>query len=522
METGKKKKKKIWLIVLIVVIAAAVIAGIAIHKLTGEVEVVANIIEVEPVQARDLSDYISLNGTVSGASRTNVMSKASAEVLGVNVQVGDEVKAGDELVSLDTAELERQIAELEKQIRNADALAKNETSLKNKSLAEAKEDQDIAVGRASGALTEAQLQAEELRNQSISLMYLIENKNAELMAAAEQVSALEPQKDESEEQLKAYEEAVSAYTEISEQLSELKQQKAECEQALSSAYSGVSAARDSYDETVRSTGRAVSAAQNTVDMAKYQTDGTSELSAQLDLMKEQLADCILQAPCQGVVTAVNISVGDQYAAGQTMVTIEDTSALKVAVEVKEEDILRIAEGMKAILKTTATGEEELSGTVTRVVRVKSQSMSPNAMGEGAQTGYSAEITVDQADLLVGMSATAKIILQEKKNTLAIPYDLIRYDENENTYVLVAEAVGDGQARAVRKDVALGGEFDYYVEITGGDLQAGDLLIHDYTGEIMEGSTFLPEQLYEEQRLEDAGDSEDEAGTGNGVEGNVDE
>lgn len=500
MEAGKKKKKKIWLIVLLAALAVIAVAAIMImvKKFTGEVETAVNTVEVEPVKTRDLSDYISLNGTVSGISRTNVVSQASAEVLNVNVQVGDAVKTGDALISLDTTELEKQIAELEKQIQNADALARNEASQRDKSLAEAKEDQSNAINRAAAAVSEAQGQVEELQGQIRVLDGEIGSKKEAQAQAAALVASLEPQKDLSEEQLAAYQEAVTAHQEITEELAVLEQQRLSCEQSLPAANSAVSAAKDAYEETVTSTGRAVSAAQNTVEMAKYQTDASADLSAQLDLLKEQLADCKLTAPCGGVITAVNVSVGDRYGAGQTMITIEDTSVLKVAVEVKETDILKISEGMKAVIKTNATGEEELSGSVTRVVRVKNQSVNPNAMpGEGAVAGYSAEITIDHAELLIGMTATAKIILQEKKDALAVPYDLIRYDEEENPYVLVAESTGDGQAVAVRRDLTLGEEIDYYVEVSGGSLQAGELLIHDYTGAVTEGSVFIPEEIYQE-------------------------
>ena len=53
-----------------------------------------------------------------------------------------------------------------------------------------------------------------------------------------------------------------------------------------------------------------------------------------------------------------------------MITIEDTSSLKVIVNVEEADILKIQEGMPATVSTDATGDEEIKGTVTRVVRVK--------------------------------------------------------------------------------------------------------------------------------------------------------
>lgn len=45
-----------------------------------------------------------------------------------------------------------------------------------------------------------------------------------------------------------------------------------------------------------------------------------------------------------------------------MITIEDTSSLKVIVNVEEADILKIQEGMPATVSTDATGDEEIKGT----------------------------------------------------------------------------------------------------------------------------------------------------------------
>ena len=122
-----------------------------------------------------------------------------------------------------------------------------------------------------------------------------------------------------------------------------------------------------------------------------------------------------------------------------MITIEDTSSLKVIVNVEEADILKIQEGMPATVSTDATGDEEIKGTVTRVVRVKNQSTNTNGTDTNTSSGYSAEITIDNTELLVGMSAKAKIVIKDRGTQLAVPYDLIRQDDNGDSYVLVAEA-----------------------------------------------------------------------------------
>ena len=103
----------------------------------------------------------------------------------------------------------------------------------------------------------------------------------------------------------------------------------------------------------------------------------------------------------------------------------------------------------------------------------------------SSSGYSVEIALDNTSLLIGMEVRAKVMLKEKSGVLAVPYDLVQYDESGNAYVLVAEGNSDGTAKAVRKDVEIGEEVDYYIEITGGELKEGDQLIYDYTYSIAE-------------------------------------
>lgn len=437
----KKKKKKVLIIVLVIVAVLAAVIGTVIHNATKQVEMVNNLVEVEPVQKRDLSDTISLKGTIAGASSTNVTSKAVSEITSLNVQVGDIVKEGDVLCTLDSASIEEKIADLEKSVSNAQAIS------------------NINSQQTATAVDQA-----------------IADQATQLEAAEKQID-----------------EAKDAYT--AAQIAYDKNPGDETFPALLGAQRAVESAEDNYDAVLESTNRAIENARLQVELDKYK-DSDSTSKDTLTSLREQLADCEVVAPCGGVVTSVNVRVGDINAEKTTILTIEDTSALKLVASVAEADILKLQEGMKASVTADATGEEEITGTVSRVVRVKSQSSGT----DGTAGGYSVEISIDNTDLLIGMAAKAKVMIKEKGEVLAVPYDLIQYDEDGTAFVLVAEANDDGSATAVRKNVEVGEEVDYYTEITGGDLQEGDKLIYDYTYSIVEGQTFAPEQMYSEQDL----------------------
>ena len=61
-----KKKKKVWLIVLVIAAIVIVLIGSAVKNMTSQIETAANMVEVEPVEKRDLSDSVSLKGTIAG------------------------------------------------------------------------------------------------------------------------------------------------------------------------------------------------------------------------------------------------------------------------------------------------------------------------------------------------------------------------------------------------------------------------------------------------------------------------
>jgi HlyD family secretion protein len=555
LATVPKKKKKVWLIVLIIAAIVVVLIGSAVKNMTSQIETAVNTVEIEPVEKRDLSDSVSLKGTIAGVSKTNVMSLAAAEITAVDVQVGDLVKEGDPLVTLDQKDIEKQIAELKTSINNANAIAANDAAQKQESLNEAKQDQASTLAKATDSVNKAQASYDELVKKRDDCQTKLNNKKNEVSSAENAQNNAKKEMDNAQSAVYAAQDALSKYqaenpggtvtqnpngtpaTQTDPKLAELQQNvenanrtysakqtaysdaaakyssvKAEADSlqteldtypdALKSAEETINTAKTSYSDAETSTNRSIATAQNTVDMQKYQTSTTSDLKDQLEQLQKQLADCTLSAPIGGVVTAVNVSVGDKNTAGTTMITIEDTSSLKVIVNVEEADILKIQEGMQATVTTDATGDEEIKGTVSRVVRVKNQSTNTNSTDTNTSTGYSAEITIDNTELLVGMSAKAKIVIKDRGTQLAVPYDLIQYDEKGNAYVLVAQMNDDGTATAVRKNIKVGEEVDYYTEVTGGDLKEGDQLIYDNTFSVTEGQVFTPDQMYSNQQTTD--------------------
>ena len=174
----------------------------------------------------------------------------------------------------------------------------------------------------------------------------------------------------------------------------------------------------------------------------------------------------------------------------------------------EKDILKLQEGMKAIITSDALDDQEINGEIIKVVKVYNASQ-PTTEQTGKETsgaantgGFSVQIKLDPCDLISGMSAKAKIVLTDRENVLSVPYDLVQQDEDGKSYVLCAEENKDGTYTAVKKNITVGDEINYYTEVTGGDLIAGDYIIMDYA--ISEGDTFQGERGSDVSETEDGG------------------
>lgn len=153
-------------------------------------------------------------------------------------------------------------------------------------------------------------------------------------------------------------------------------------------------------------------------------------------------------------------------------------------------------------------DQEINGEIIKVVKVYNASQ-PTTEQTGQETsgaantgGFSVQIKLDPCDLISGMSAKAKIVLTDRENVLSVPYDLVQQDEDGKSYVLCAEENKDGTYTAVKKNITVGDEINYYTEVTGGDLKAGDYIIMDYT--ISEGDTFQGERGSDVSETEDGG------------------
>lgn len=193
--------------------------------------------------------------------------------------------------------------------------------------------------------------------------------------------------------------------------------------------------------------------------------GVTQAEAQLKAAQLDRDKATLTAPFDGIVTVVNVGVGDSASAGETggtAITVVDLSSLHIDVYVGETDIASIAAGQPATITVDALDTQPISGTVEYVA--------PAATVEQDVTTYLVRVALPEENtaIRVGMSALVEIAVAEQPDVLLVPVSAVR-SEGGQRFVRLQR--GD---TFVDQPVRLGMRNDLEVEVLEG-LSEGDVI-----------------------------------------------
>lgn len=214
------------------------------------------------------------------------------------------------------------------------------------------------------------------------------------------------------------------------------------------------------------------------NVLQLQSAKEQEYQALLTLNAQKLLsdNYVVKAPWNGVITALNVQVGDQLsgstsqASGSTsVVVIADVSAWNVEAYIDEVDILHVKIGQDASMTIDPYSSQTLTGKVTYVghtLVTTSSSVSAYAV--------KIQLTNPPTTLVAGMSCDASITVSVTKGVLAVPVESIS-SENNKKYVTMITTGADKKTTTTKTEVKTGIEGDEYVQITSG-LNAGDRIL----------------------------------------------
>lgn len=205
---------------------------------------------------------------------------------------------------------------------------------------------------------------------------------------------------------------------------------------------------------------------------------------------EELAKASIRAPFDGVVAKIEVKKYETVSNGTVVATL--ITPTKIAtISMNEVDAAKVQVGQKASLTFDAIDGLSIPATVSQVDQV-------GEVDQGV-VSYNVEIIFDQNDDRVkpGMSVNAEIMVADKNGVLAVPNTAIKTDKKGNYYVQVASDVKNVTASArlsadqvtlKKQIVKIGLVNDDSTEIMSG-LNEGDyLVIKTITSSTSGGST----------------------------------
>ena len=187
------------------------------------------------------------------------------------------------------------------------------------------------------------------------------------------------------------------------------------------------------ETTAGATASELAQAQASVDSAKLQL-----LDAQ-----DALDDATLRAPFDGIITEVNVIPGGTASSGAAAVSILDRSELHVDLKLTESNAVKVQAGQPVTLTFDSLDEKALPGIVSYV--------SPVAETNNGVVTYAVRValTVDDEAIRVGMTANVTIVTAQQNGVLLVPNTaLLPQDDGSYLVVLVSRAQGSAGGQAV--------------------------------------------------------------------------
>ena len=244
----------------------------------------------------------------------------------------------------------------------------------------------------------------------------------------------------------------------------------------------------------------VARAQASVDTAAAQIQTAQ---AELETAQTDLTKAYISSPIDGVVLARSVEPG--YAVAASLQAVElltlasDLRTLELEIDVDEADVSVVKPGQKATFTVSAYPNKNFPATLTKVAYGPTES-------ETNVVTYTAYLRVSNEDLLLrpGMTATARIVTEQRENALLVPNTALRFapsvSKSSGSAVdslmmgpprssnKVSKEVGgvttqrkntvwvlrNGNAQEV--DIITGASDGTKTEVVSGDLKNGDLVI----------------------------------------------
>lgn len=214
----------------------------------------------------------------------------------------------------------------------------------------------------------------------------------------------------------------TALTNISTAQQTIASQKITNQTNINSAENTLKKAEDDLAET--------KAGPRDVDMAIYEAKVEKARASMVEL-QQKLNDATLKSPIDGVVSKVNIKIGEVVVAGgDSVVSLINPNKFQIEVDISEADIGKVELGDSVKIILDAFPEESWPGQVAEMEPAET-------LVEGV-VYYRVTVIFDEIDERIksGMSADITIQTDKKEDVIAVPYRAIIYKDSKRFVKIV--------------------------------------------------------------------------------------
>jgi HlyD family secretion protein len=457
------------------------------------------------VETGSVENRIVATGKVIARSTTDIAFSQSGVVRDVRVSEGQQVKSGDVLAILDSADLEftarQQYANYLNALATYSATVKGPTASElasaQASLASAQAALDDA--KAGGSAAERASANASLKNAQTTLAELDDPPTAEDVASLK--AALDNAKVSLDQAQASYDNAFRrdpagiganpAAVSLQQATNNYQSAKANYDKAFqkpsasryTSARQQIAQAQSTLNslkpqaDRIASAEAQVASARAQLDKLTPAAETVAQRQAQLDQARaaweaadKRVNDATLRAPADGIVTSVRYSKGDWAAAGQPAVAIADFAVPVFEVDVDEADLGGISVGQDAKVRLQTYPGQPIAAKV--------ESISTVGTNTGAIVTYKVKLALGKAEgdaqptVLINMSGTGEIVTARATDAVVVPSTAITVDSVTKRYS-VERVKADNTTEKI--DVRLGFRDSTRTQIVSG-VSAGDTLV----------------------------------------------
>lgn len=434
----------------------------------------------------DVEENVSASGRVASAESKTYFAPAGARIAALNVAVGDEVKAGDVLLTFDTAELEREKTK-------ADLQASQAANSYKSAVQESNENQN-EYSDASLGLDELKVMEENQKQYVQGLKYELEDDmtekkkdlyawdkklQEELSYQNRRLADAAPGSEEADNIQEVIDNVTSQRTDVQNELGMLdsdenikqKQRLIDFEEKKLSDMSEEISRRESKQSSSEAgimNGYAKQEKEISVESANLTAqEAADELTA---------AQAGVVAEFDGIVTEVAAVEGATVASGAQLFTVQSNRDVKVTVELSKYDLEKVKEGQEAELTIAGALYQ---GKVEKINRMAQNNQQNTPV-------INADIAVSNADgnIFLGVEGKASIHTARSEGTVLVPYEAVNTDKDGDFCYVVKDGIVSKQR------IVAGISDDIAVEVIEG-IAEGDTVVTASGINLEEGMQVMP-------------------------------